>query len=128
MKNMNTKIITSLIGTSLALAVAVLIWTPASSSAQGKGAQLLIQRAAPASTAPAVAVAPAVSCPECATQFTTRTDATVRGAIKPTVITAKHLCGSCDTSVKTTQTGKHAVDVTLHTCATDATTAVSCCK
>ena len=112
-------------GTSLALAVAVAVWTPANTSAQVKGAQLLMSQ--PAALA-AESAAPDMACAKCATQYTSRVDATVRGAIKPVAITASHLCASCDTATKTVGVGKGATTVTDHTCAMGGDKPATCCN
>src|SRR5882672_2012828 len=83
-KHMKTKILTSLVGTTLALAVAFAVWSPTNTSAQVKGATLL--RPQPAALAPA-SVAPAMACAKCTTQYTSSVDTTARGAIKPVAIT-----------------------------------------
>jgi hypothetical protein len=124
-KNMKNKILTSLIGTSLALAVAVAVWSPINTSAQVKGAQLLMSQPTPVAS---VSTAPAVDCAKCTAQYTSRVDATVRGAIKPVVITAKNLCPSCDTVSKTVGTGRSATTVTTRTCTMGGAKLSTCCN
>jgi hypothetical protein len=124
-KNMKNKILTSLIGTSLALAVAVAVWSPVNSSAQVKGAQLLMSQSAALA---AESTAPAMACAKCTTQFTSRADATVRGAVKPVAITATHQCASCDTADKTVGTGKGATTVMNHTCTMGGDKPATCCN
>jgi len=122
---MKNKILTSVIGTSLALAVAVAVWTPANTSAQVKGAQLLMPQ--PAALA-AESAAPDMACAKCTTQYTSRVDSTVRGAIKPVAVSANHLCPSCDTSSKTVGVGKSAATVTTHTCTMGSAKSATCCN
>ena len=50
----------------------------------------------------------------------------VRGAVKPTVTLARHLCGNCSSSVTTTGVGKNASSVAGHSCTMTAKT-VNCC-
>lgn len=122
---MKTKILTSLLGTSLALTVAFAVWSPANTSAQVKGAQLLMSQSAPAAS---VAAAPAVDCAKCTTQYTSRVDTTARGAIKPVVITANNLCPSCDTVSKTVGVGRSAMTVTTRTCTMGGVKTAACCN
>ena len=120
---MKSTIITSLLGTGVAVAMAVAVWMPANTSAQVKGGQLLVS---PPSSEPAAA-AQAMACPKCQDQTTTKVDATVRGSIKPTVTTTKHMCGGCDTTVKVTGTGKNAKDAVSHSCNMSGKT-TGCCN
>ena len=120
---MKTKILTSLIGTTLAVAFAV--WSPANTSAQVKGAQLLISQPVASAT---VAAAPAMACAKCTTEYTSRVDATARGAIKPVAIAAKHLCPTCNTGSKTVGTGKSATTVMNHDCTMGGAKLASCCN
>jgi hypothetical protein len=122
---MKNKILASLIGTSLALAVAVTVWFPTNTSAQVKGAQLLMSQ--PVATA-TVAAAPGMACAKYATQLTSRADATVRGAVKPVAIDAKHLCPTCDTTSKTVESGKSATTVMNHTCTMGGAKPATCCN
>jgi len=122
---MKTKILTSIIGTSLALAVAIAVWSPTNTSAQVKGAQLLMSQSAPVAT---VAAAPAMDCAKCTTQYTSRVDTTARGAIKPVAISARHECASCDTTTKTVGIGKGATTVMSHTCVMGGDKSATCCN
>ena len=122
---MKTKILTSLIGTSLALAVAFAVWSPVNTSAQVKGAQLLMSQSAPVAS---VAAEPAMACDKCTTQYTSRVDTTVRGAVKPVVITANNLCPSCDTVSKTVGVGRNAATVTTRTCTMGGDKLATCCN
>ena len=122
---MKTKILTSLVGTTLALAVAFAVWSPTNTSAQVKGATLL--RPQPAALAPA-SVAPAMACANCTTEYTSSVDTTARGAIKPAAISAKHQCASCDTASKTVGVGKGATTLMNHTCTMGGAKPASCCN
>jgi hypothetical protein len=122
---MKNKILASLIGTSLALAVAFAVWSPINTSAQVKGAQLLMSQSAPAAS---VAAAPGMACAKCTTQFTSRVDATVRGAVKPVAISATHQCATCDTASKTVESGKTATTVMNHTCTMGSDKPATCCN
>jgi hypothetical protein len=112
-KNMKNETIKSLIGAGAALAMAAAILNPFGASARDKGAQALVT----IPTGPSVAaVAPVMSCPMCKDEISTRVDTSVRGAIKPTVISVRHLCARCDTTVKVLPTGKNAATTVTHTC------------
>ena len=57
-----------------------------------------------------------MACPKCKTDYAVKKDWTERGALKSDKVLAKHLCNECGTELKTVGTGKHAVDVAVHTC------------
>jgi hypothetical protein len=125
---MKINIIKSLVGSGLALALAAAVWSPAVVSAQQvKGAQLLANKTVSVSVS-AAPVARPMTCPLCKTVFATRVDATARGANKPVITIAKHLCGGCDTAIKTTGVGKQAVSVATHTCTMGGSVASNCCQ
>jgi hypothetical protein len=125
---MKNNIMKSLVGSGLALALAAVVWSPAVVSAQQvKGAQLLMNKPVSVSVAAAPAARP-MACPKCTTEFSSRVDNSVRGANKPVVTAAKHLCGGCDTSIKTTGVGKHATDAVVHTCSMNGSAPSGCCK
>ena len=115
----------SFIGTTAALTLAVAVLAPNFSSAdQLKGAQLLTK---PVATS-AAAAAPAMACPTCKTELTSRVDTSARGAIKPAAVSSTHDCGSCSTTVKTEGTGKAAKDVVDHSCTMGSSQMASCCN
>lgn len=57
-----------------------------------------------------------MGCDSCKDSVTSRTDYTARGANKPVVLVATHLCKSCGTEWKTTGVGKAQKAVAVHTC------------
>jgi len=57
-----------------------------------------------------------MKCGMCRNEITTRTDYTVRGANKTTVLVATHTCKMCDTQLKTVGVGKAAKTVAVHAC------------
>jgi hypothetical protein len=125
---MKNNIIKSLVGSGLALALAAAVWSPALVSAQQvKGAQLLANKNASVTVVASPAARP-MTCALCKTVFTTRVDNTARGANKPVTTVAKHLCGGCDTSIKTVGVGKQAVSVATHTCTMGGSVASNCCQ
>lgn len=118
----------NLIGSGLALALAAAVWSPMLTSAdQIKGAQVLIGES-PSAVTTAAAPAQPMACAQCKDEYTSRVDWTTRGAIKPVVTAQKHLCVTCDTSVKNAGVGKHATQVSTHTCSMGGNELASCCK
>jgi hypothetical protein len=77
------------------------------------GAADLMRRPSFVAEAPATT---AMACPKCKTEYAVKKDWTGRGAIKSDKVLAKHLCNECGTELKTVGTGKHAVDLAVHTC------------
>jgi len=57
-----------------------------------------------------------MSCAKCKDEYITRTDWSTRGANKPDILVARHLCGGCDTATATVGRGKQAHDVATHKC------------
>ena len=120
---MKNNLLKSFIGSGLALAVAAGMATPIFTSAQQiKGAQLLMSPAAGSPTA-----VRAMACPKCVTEYGSRVDASARGAVKPVLLVANHLCGGCDTTVKTTGVGKNTVAAVSHTCTMGDGQLAKCC-
>jgi hypothetical protein len=101
-----------IIGSSLALALALATSAQADVKTKG-GASDLVKKSEPVS-APATTV---MTCPKCKSEFTVRTDRFARGATKPTTIVENHLCNDCGTVLKTVGHGKQATQLALHTCA-----------
>jgi len=66
-----------------------------------------------------------MNCAKCNDQFVTRKDVTARGANKPDVTVARHLCAGCDTTMATVGQGKAKHEVTTHKCASGAP---GCCS
>jgi len=102
-----------IIGSSLAVALALITSAQADVKTKG-GASELLKKAEPVS-APASTV---MACPKCKSEFAVRTDKLARGSTKPTTIVEKHLCGKCATELTTVGTGKQAKQLALHTCVT----------
>jgi hypothetical protein len=125
---MKSNIMNSLVGSGLALALVAVLWSPVVVSAQQvKGAQLLVNTPVYVTAAAAPAAKP-MACPKCTTEITSRVDASARGANKPVITVAKHMCGGCDTSIKTTGVGKLAKDSVMHACSMGGNVPSGCCK
>ena len=118
--------LSSLLGTGVAVALALTILSPVITAAQPvKGAQLLMPKAAAVSEAAPV---PTMACGKCTTEYTSQVDTTVRGANKPTVLVAQHGCGSCETGIKTVGFGKQAKNAASHSCSMGGSENASCCQ
>jgi hypothetical protein len=59
----------------------------------------------------------AMSCTSCKNEYTVRKDLTARGAFQPEVVTAKHLCGTCNTTFSVEGHGKAKQSTATHKCA-----------
>lgn len=123
----------NIIGTGIALAIALAAWLPTNLNAQEKGsakggAQLLMK---PMTVGDINKLEPGdavvMSCPKCKTITVTYIDKTTRGAIKDEKATQKHLCVGCETIIKTDGRGKQAKDVVVHVCKTCGSEDAFCC-
>jgi hypothetical protein len=78
-------------------------------------------------TPPVAAVKAPMACALCKDEFVTRTDTTARGAIKPTVTVAKHLCNSCETRTVVKGQGKAQTTSSTQSCRAGETAGPACC-
>ncbi len=69
-----------------------------------------------------------MSCPKCKDEYSRRVDWSARGAHKPTVLVAKHLCDGCDTTITTVGRSKQAKEVAIHKCAGCGVENLACCN
>jgi hypothetical protein len=69
-----------------------------------------------------------MSCLKCKDEYSTRVDWSARGAHKPTVLVARHLCDGCDTTIATVGHGKQARDVATHKCTSCGAESLACCS
>jgi hypothetical protein len=86
-------------------------------NAQEKGATQLLrlgERALTPKAAPIVAQT--TGCSMCKDVFVSRVDWTARGANKPTVTSARHLCGSCTNDSVVTGFGRAKTMTAVHKC------------
>ena len=95
-------------------------------AASPKLRQTLEERKARLNTAPAPVAS--MTCPKCKDEYTRRTDWTARGANKPTMLVAKHLCGGCETLITKEGQGKAAHDVVIHKCTGCGSASLACCS
>ena len=92
----------------------------------GKARAALNERNAGFNTAAAPAAS--MACPKCKDEVTRRTDWTARGANKPTILVAKHLCGGCETLITKEGHGKGTHDVVTHKCTGCGAASLACCS
>jgi hypothetical protein len=77
-------------------------------------------------TAPAAAAS--MACPRCKDEYYGQIDRTARGANKPLVFVARHLCGGCETTIAVEGTGKARHDVAIHKCNSCGVASLACCS
>jgi hypothetical protein len=110
--------------TTIVLFAGAMAITTAGEIPTGKGAaKLLMKPEAPVSPAHRQAM----PCPDCKDEYATRKDLTARGATKPTVTLARHLCQTCATTTKTVGQGKAKHDVVTHACTSNKAEHLACC-
>jgi hypothetical protein len=69
-----------------------------------------------------------MSCAKCKDEYVTRTDWSARGASKPTVTVARHLCEGCDNEWMVSGHGKAQITTALHKCASCGAESLACCS
>ena len=126
MKTNRINLLGRLTGLSLAVLFSLAVTTAVSAvdAPTGKGGAKLLMKAQPAVSA---AVVHSMSCAQCKDEFSTRCDVTARGAAKPSVLVARHLCPGCETKVSVTGHGKAKQDVVAHRCTLGQTQGSGCC-
>jgi hypothetical protein len=101
----------------------------AQNGAKGGATKLLelsgLQRAA--KTTEAAVITP-MSCGKCKDQYSQRGDLSARGANKPTVFVATHLCAGCGTDWDVVGHGKAKVSVATHKCISCGAETLTCCN
>ena len=98
-------------------------------AASPKVRQMLNERKA--STAHALAVAPAMACPKCADVLTTEVNPQAKGGEvltgAATKKVAKHTCTACETKLTVVGEGKARHTVATHKCSADVPNPATCC-
>jgi hypothetical protein len=69
-----------------------------------------------------------MSCGRCKNEYVTRTDWTARGANKPTITVASHLCGGCGNEWVVSGHGKAKISTAAHTCTSCGAESLACCS
>ncbi len=113
----------------LTVAVALITGLVAMSTAAeiptGKGLSRLLTKPVPTFAGTPSSLA---DCSRCQDIFVVRTDASARGANKCEVKQARHLCRSCETTIRSVGSGKATQQVAQHQCLmTTAQALASCC-
>lgn len=127
-----TRIDTAARFTGLAIALALFAGVAGEVKAQdmkGAGARKLLElsgrsvspKAEPSDYKP-------MSCAMCKDQFSKRVDWTARGANKPTIVVAQHLCDGCGVDWTTSGHGKTKVAVANHKCTSCGAESLACCN
>ena len=121
MKTVSTIKLARVSGIAIAVALfAVLTSEVKAETAFKGGASQLTRR-----TAPVTSAYKPMGCAKCNDEFVTRKDVTARGANKPDITVARHLCAGCATTSTTVGQGKAKHEVTTHKCASGAP---GCCS
>ncbi len=68
-----------------------------------------------------------MSCAKCKEEYFTRNDWSARGANKPDILVARHLCAGCETTTATEGHGKAKRDVATHKCTSCGAETLACC-
>jgi hypothetical protein len=69
-----------------------------------------------------------MSCAKCRDQYVSRADGTARGANKPAVTVAKHLCAGCENTWVVSGHGKAKASTAVHTCTSCGAESLACCS
>ena len=121
-----------LLGSSLAIALAVGIWSPVQAKAadQVKGAQKLMElkRITTPAEAEALKAGDAITmvCTKCKSVMLHNVT-TEKGHIKLMTVGEKHLCPGCDSTIEVVGVGKGKHDEVKHVCKTCGDDSVFCC-
>lgn len=115
--------------TGMTIALAVFAGIGGLANAQEKGATRLLRlsgalvepKSAPSDYKP-------MSCAKCKDGYMRRVDWTARGANKPTITVAKHLCDGCGTDWNVVGHGKAKASVASHKCTSCGEASLACCN
>ena len=121
----------TLIHSTLALAVAGLAWLPGRAMAQEKGGERLMQLSARKSVAVSTSVEPdatvAMSCPKCKDKWVTVMQPLGKGSQREVNIVPQHQCPTCQTKIVIDGVGKQAKQKVTHLCKNCGSQDLSCC-
>lgn len=93
-----------------------------------KGGASKLGAAAPAPVVAAATGAKAMSCGKCKEEYSRRIDSSARGANKPAIFVARHLCEGCSTEWKVVGHGKEKASVASHVCRSCGAASAACCS
>jgi hypothetical protein len=97
-------------------------------TAKGGGSRLLDLTGRPVTPRIEVNESKPMSCAKCKDGYVSRVDYTARGANKPDLIIARHLCNSCGNEWVVTGHGKAKTSTAVHTCTTCGAESLTCCS
>ena len=117
MKTNSTNPLARLTGIAVALSLFAAMGGLANAQEKGAGAKQLL-RLSDRSLTPKteLATSKAMACGMCKDEYVSRVDWTARGAKKPTVTTARHLCTTCSNESTITGHGRAKAEVVTHKC------------
>lgn len=69
-----------------------------------------------------------MSCAKCNDEYTSRVDWSARGANKPTIIVARHLCDGCSNNWVVSGHGKAKTTTAVHVCTSCGAESLACCS
>jgi hypothetical protein len=115
--------------TGMTIVLALLAGIGGIATAQEKGATRLLRlsgtlvepKSAPGDYKP-------MACALCKDEYVSRVDWTARGANKPTIIVARHLCDGCGNKWVVSGHGKAKINTAVHTCTTCGAESLACCS
>ena len=97
-------------------------------TAKGGGTKLLELSGRLVTPKVELATARPMSCAKCKDRHVTRTDWTARGAIKPVIMVANHLCSGCGNTWVISGHGKAKTSTATHTCTSCGVESPACCS
>ena len=113
----------TILGTTLALAMAFATWTPSLQADQLKGAERIYSsRTVSDSATPDKAM----SCPKCKTELVSSTEIQ-KGHIAVEKVVATHVCPGCGIERNVVGAGKAKTEVVTHVCKVGGEAAGNCC-
>lgn len=115
--------------TGMTIALAVFAGIGGLANAQEKGATRLLRlsgalvepKSAPSDYKP-------MSCAKCKDEYVRRVDWTARGANKPTITVARHLCDGCGNEWVVSGHGKAKTTAAIHKCTSCGAESLACCS
>jgi hypothetical protein len=119
------------LGRACGLTVALAVFAGMGSLALGqeKGAtQLLRLSGAPVDPKSAPSDFKPMSCTKCKDEYVSRVDWSARGANKPTLTVARHLCEGCGNTWTVSGHGKAKTTTAVHTCNSCGAERLACCS
>jgi hypothetical protein len=121
----------TLLHSTLALAVVGMAWLPGRALAQAKGGEKLMQLSARKSATVSKAVVPgptvAMTCPKCKDKWVTIMRPTSKGSQQEARIVPQHQCPTCQNKAVVSGMGKQAKEKVMHLCKNCGSQDMACC-